>query len=129
MNWKKSALLVTTGIFLLLAVVLVVPSATAQSGPNLLTNPGFEEGHHHQDSIAEIVVPDGWQMYWVDGVTFAGAWDSLPANRPETVVWNANGGIPEGEEVFWRHAAKIGYRCVIGGDAKYFISRWTNNRA
>lgn len=76
--------------------------AQTQGTDNLLVNPGFENGHHHQDQIAEIVVPDGWRLHYVDGVTFTGAWDGLPAHRPESVVWNSQGGVPEGEEVFWR---------------------------
>ena len=76
--------------------------AQTQGAENLLVNPGFENGHHHQNNISEIVVPDGWRLHYVDGVTFPGAWDNLPAHRPESVVWNSQGGVPEGEEVFWR---------------------------
>ncbi|MEZ4641870.1 MAG: hypothetical protein R3E31_03875 [Chloroflexota bacterium] len=102
MKLKRTALWLAATAFLLLAVVLIAQPTVAQSGPNLFTNPGFEEGHHHQDGIAEITVPDGWHMYWVDAVTFPGAFNDLVAHRPETVVWNATGGVPVGEEVFWR---------------------------
>jgi hypothetical protein len=53
---------------------------------NLLKNPNFDEGHHHQDNIPEIVVPDDWYLYWIDKETFKGA--SGVAYRPESVVWN-----------------------------------------
>ncbi len=100
----------TLALFVLLVAAIAFMGATAvnptaaqtQGTVNLLVNPGFEEGHHHQDQIAEIVVPDGWRLYWVDGSTFPGAWDNLPAHRPESTVWNSQGGVPEGEEVFWR---------------------------
>lgn len=77
-------------------------AAQTQGTENLLVNPGFENGNHHQDNIAEIVVPDGWRLHWIDGVTFPGAWDNLPALRPESTVWNSTGGVPEGEELLWR---------------------------
>jgi len=53
---------------------------------NLLKNPNFDQGHHHQDNIAEIVVPNDWHIFWIDKEVFKGASD--PAYRPESVVWN-----------------------------------------
>jgi len=53
---------------------------------NLLTNPGFNDGHHHQDDIPEIVVPNGWYLHYLDNATFPGG--DRPAMRPESVVWN-----------------------------------------
>lgn len=53
---------------------------------NLLKNPNFDEGHSHQDNIPEIVVPNGWYLYWIDKKVFKGA-ESV-AYRPESVVWN-----------------------------------------
>lgn len=102
MMGKRKALWLTAATLLLMAAVLAARPTVAQSGPNLFTNPGFEEGHFNQDGIAEITVPNGWRMHWVDGVTFPGAHENLVAHRPETVVWNARGGVPAGEEVFWR---------------------------
>lgn len=87
---------------LLAAMALFAVPARAQeiTGPNLLVNSGFEEGHYNQDGIAEITVPNGWRMHWSNGeLIFGGEW---PSARPETVVWNAKGGIPEGEEIFWK---------------------------
>ena len=91
-------------LMLLLVISVAVKQSAAQQqvGDNLLTNSGFEGGHYNQDNIPQIAVPNGWRMHWIDGVTFAGAWDSLPAFRPETVVWNSQGGIPAGEELLWR---------------------------
>ena len=93
----------------LVAAILVIGATTAeetaaqtQGTENLLVNPGFENGNHHQDQIAEVVVPDGWRLHYVDGVTFPGAWDNLPAYRPESVAWNSQGGVPAGEEILWR---------------------------
>lgn len=74
--------------------------AQDQVGPNLLRNAGFEEGHYNQDGIAEITVPNNWRMHWSNNeLIFGGEW---PTARPETVVWNASGGVPEGEEKFWK---------------------------
>lgn len=99
---RKTYLPVLAVLGLLLAgLALFAGPAQAQDlGPNLLENPGFENGHYNQDGIAEIVVPNGWRMHWSDReLIFGGEW---PSARPETVVWNATGGIPAGEELFWR---------------------------
>ena len=80
--------------------VFASPARAQDMGPNLLENPGFEGGHYNQDGIAEITVPNGWRMHWSDKeLIFGGEW---PSARPETVVWNATGGVPAGEEIFWR---------------------------
>ncbi len=102
MLWKRNLALFTMGLLMTVALLFGVLPAVAQQGPNLLVNPGFEEGHYNQGGIAEITVPNGWRMHWVDGVAFSDAYNGLPARRPETVVWNARGGIPVGEEIFWR---------------------------
>ena len=101
---KQTKTLVAVMVLLLLSMNVAINQIAAQQqiGDNLLTNPGFEEGHYNQDNIPQIAVPNGWRMHWVDGVTFAGAWDDLPAFRPETVVWNSQGGVPVGEELLWR---------------------------
>lgn len=83
-----------------LLVMTGVVQAQDQVGPNLLRNAGFEEGHYSQDGIAEITVPNNWRMHWSNNeLIFGGEW---PTARPETVVWNASGGVPEGEEKFWK---------------------------
>ncbi len=80
--------------------VFAGPARAQDLGPNLLKNPGFEDGHYNQDGINEIVVPNNWRMHWSDNeLIFGGEW---PSARPETVVWNATGGVPEGEGIFWR---------------------------
>jgi hypothetical protein len=75
-------------------------AAVNAQGPNLLTNPGFEEGYHNQSGIAEIAVPNGWRMHWLDGQTFAGAVGV--ANRPETVVWYIQDAPMHERPLFWR---------------------------
>lgn len=102
MSIKKMIAFMAFMLLLTAAVFTATQPAAAQSSPNLLVNPGFEEGHFNQDGIAEIAVPNGWRMHWVDGVAFFDSYNGLPANRPETVVWNAAGGIPAGEEILWR---------------------------
>lgn len=67
---------------------------------NLLINPGFEEGHHHQDGIAELVVPDGWYLYYLDNANFPGI-GTPPAYRPESVVWNIQGAPPDERSLFF----------------------------
>ena len=93
-------LLVVLGLLLAGLGLFAGPARAQDLGPNLLENAGFEGGHYNQDGIAEIVVPNGWRMHWSDNeLIFGGEW---PSARPETVVWNATGGVPVGEEIFWR---------------------------
>ena len=93
-------LLVVLGLLLAGLGIVAGPARAQDLGPNLLENAGFEGGHYNQDGIAEIVVPNGWRMHWSDNeLIFGGEW---PSARPETVVWNATGGVPVGEEIFWR---------------------------
>jgi len=68
---------------------------------NLLTNPGFEEGHHHQDNVPELVVPNGWRLHFLDRDTFPGGSD-LPALRPESVVWNKSDAPEHEKDLFFR---------------------------
>ncbi|RMG92603.1 MAG: LysM peptidoglycan-binding domain-containing protein [Chloroflexi bacterium] len=75
-------------------------AAQEQGQQNLLTNPGFENGHHHQDGIAEIVVPDGWRLYWLDGVSFPGS--NGVAYRPESVVWYIQDAPESERSLFFR---------------------------
>jgi hypothetical protein len=51
----------------------------------MLKNGSFDNGHHHQDDIPEIVVPDGWSLWYLDGESFLGS--EGEAMRPESVVW------------------------------------------
>lgn len=98
---RRLSLAVLTAV--LLGIVLVTASnTTAQDlGPNLLQNPGFEEGYYNQDSVAEIAVPNGWRMHWLDNVAFEGTND-IVAYRPETVVWNVSGAPDSEADLFWR---------------------------
>jgi hypothetical protein len=92
--------LVVLGLLLAGMALSAVPARAQDLGPNLLENPGFEGGHYNQDGIAEITVPNGWRMHWSNNeLIFGGEW---PTARPETVVWNASGGIPAGEEIYWK---------------------------
>lgn len=92
--------LVLVGLLLAGLAIFAAPARAQDLGPNLLENAGFEGGHYNQDGIAEIVVPNGWRMHWSDKeLIFGGEW---PSARPETVVWNSTGGIPAGEELYWR---------------------------
>ncbi len=101
MKVKKIILIIMLAMFM--GEMVVIQQAKAQEqGPNILVNSGFEEGHYSQGGLSEITVPNGWKMHWLDGQTFAGIHEDLVAHRPETVVWDANGGIPEGEEMLWR---------------------------
>jgi hypothetical protein len=69
---------------------------------NLLTNPGFNDGHHHQDNIAEVVVPDAWHLYYLDNAKFPGIGaGGPPAYRPESVVWNIKGAPEHEKDLFF----------------------------
>ena len=92
-------------ITLFIAIILslgILTTLNVAAQDNLLANPGFEAGHYKQDNISQITVPNSWRMHWLDNVTFPNIHEGTLAFRPETVVWNADGGIPVGEEHFWR---------------------------
>jgi hypothetical protein len=93
------ALLMVTG--LMLAALVLGPTDVGAQGQNLLTNPGFEEGHYNQDGIAEITVPNGWRMHWSNRESniFNGYAETA---RPETVVWNASGAPADERDLFWK---------------------------
>jgi hypothetical protein len=80
--------------------VMQQPTQAQELGPNLLVNPGFEEGHYNQDGIAEITVPNGWRMHWSNNERIFGG--EYPTARPETVVWNISGAPANEAGVFWR---------------------------
>lgn len=94
-------------MLLLVATFFVVfatnQNATAQEviSENLFQNPGFESGYYNQDQIAQIAVPNGWRMHWLDGQPFDGT-NELPAYRPETVVWYIQDAPLEERSIFFR---------------------------
>ena len=99
---RKTYLLPLLAILVLLVAGTAPLTARAQSGPNLLENPGFENGHFSQDGIPQITVPNGWRMQWSNREKiFGGEWDTT---RPETIVWNIK-GAPAGEEFYWKDGA------------------------
>ena len=90
-----------TAVTLLLLAVTLFPQAAGAQGPNLLKNPGFEEGHYNQDGIAEITVPNGWRMHWSNNESNIFDGYAVTA-RPETVVWNIKGAPAGEDELFWK---------------------------
>lgn len=107
MNKKQVSYLII--LVVLLGILAAWQPAQAQDlGPNLLVNPGFEEGHYNQDGIAQITVPNGWRMHWSNEEKIFGG--EYPTIRPDTVVWNVSGAPANEAGVFWRdgvYTAKI----------------------
>ena len=98
-DMQNRVLLSLLAIIVLLVAGAAALPAQAQSGPNLLENPGFEAGHYFQDGIAKITVPNGWRMYWSnEELIFGGEWKTT---RPETVVWNIIDSPPS-ESYYWK---------------------------
>ena len=66
-----------------------------------MQNPGFEEGHYHQDNITEITAPNGWRMHWSNRESniFGGYAET---HRPETVAWNIADAPLAEKDLFWR---------------------------
>ena len=107
------------GVFIAAALVVVLnaqPSAAQESSPNLLPNPGFEGGYYNQDGVAELAVPLGYRMYFIDGQEINGS-EGL-AYRPETVVWNKTQAPPEEQSLFWRDGI-YNIKIFKGGHALY----------
>lgn len=88
-------------VCLLLVVIFASPSGTQAQGQNLLQNPGFEGGHHHQDNITEITAPNGWRMHWSNRESniFGGYAET---HRPETVAWYIEDAPLHERDLFWR---------------------------
>ncbi len=95
----QATLLLVAGLMLI--TIGLSPDRVWAQGQNLLTNPGFEDGHHNQDGIAEITVPNGWRMHWSNRESniFGGYAETA---RPETVVWNISGAPAHERDVFWK---------------------------
>lgn len=68
---------------------------------NLLRNPVFCDGHHHQDGIPQVIVPDDWWAYWLDGEPFAGIAPGLLTARPEYVNVDLYTVSPEDQAEFF----------------------------
>ena len=102
MKLKHLALLVLVGaIVALISLPRADVNAQEIVSENLFTNPGFEGGYYNQGSIAQIAVPNGWKMHWLDNVAFEGT-NGLPAYRPETVVWLITDAPEKERALFWR---------------------------
>ena len=88
-------------IALTILITIFTPFQLQAQGPNLLKNAGFEEGHHKQDGIPEITVPDGWRMHWSNRESniFDGYAETA---RPETVVWDIAGAPDHERSIFWK---------------------------
>lgn len=100
MNIKFYALTAVIALTTLLGAYWLSGPTTTLAQTNLLTNPGFEEGHYNQNNIPEITVPNGWRMHWLDGVPFSGS--NGNAARPETVVWNIQDAPLNERQLFFR---------------------------
>jgi len=100
MKLRHMALLAMIALLVTAVGHLTTQTAAAQTGPNLLTNPGFEEGHYNQGGVSELTVPNGWRLYYLDNVAFGGS--NGVAYRPETVVWNIADAPPNEQSLFWR---------------------------
>lgn len=80
------------------------------TGPNLLPNPSFEEGHYNLNGIPELQLPNGWLLEWDEGPTGYGteAWDVWV--RPETRVLS-DAFLPVNEHALYiwdgKHTVKI----------------------
>jgi hypothetical protein len=99
----KHIFLFTAVAMMALFVIIYQSPAAAQEiiSDNLFENPGWEAGHHYQDNIPQIVVPNGWRMHWLDGAAFEGT-NGTAAYRPETIVWNIQDAPPHEHSTFFR---------------------------
>jgi hypothetical protein len=102
MKARSKALSIVVGLFVLIASLSSAApmAAQTQGTDNLLFNPGFEAGYHHQDGVPELAVPDGWRLHYLDNVNFLGS--DAPAARPETVVWNIADAPVNEQSLFFR---------------------------
>jgi hypothetical protein len=118
MKPKQLAWLLAAGLLTMLVGLRAVQQTAAQTQgtDNLLVNPGFEGGHHHQDGIPELTVPDGWRIHWLDGVEFLGS--EGPAARPESVNWFI-GDAPANEQGLFFRDGSYAMKVFKGGRPMY----------
>ncbi|MFQ6100912.1 MAG: LysM peptidoglycan-binding domain-containing protein [Anaerolineae bacterium] len=74
-------------VAVLLRVAVLPVSATPgvslsaqEEGPNLLKNPGFEEGFYYYQNVGELKLANGWEAWFVDEGEVEPAWRN---RRPE----------------------------------------------
>jgi hypothetical protein len=83
------------------ATPTIEPTALpAPSGANLLPNPSFEQGWHHQGGVTELQVPSQWTLEWDEGDN---PLDPDPWNRyvrPESRVLNGDFLPPHEHDLF-----------------------------
>ena len=102
MKIKYAILLVAVAALMLVFGTYQRPAAAQEViSDNLFENPGWEAGYYNQDNIPQIAVPVGWRMHWLDNVAFTGT-NGIPANRPETVVWNIQDAPENERSTFFR---------------------------
>ena len=82
-----------------------------------IRNPSFDKGHHHQDNIPEIVVPDDWYLYWIDNQIFQGA--GMVAYRPESGVWHISNAPPAEIPIFFL-SGEYCWKIFKAGAAVYY---------
>lgn len=95
-NYNSIILVFFAAILVLFAIPLFPPQQTQAQGPNLLTNPSFEEGWHDVE-IGQT--PNGWRWHWLRDVTMPGG--TAPVLRPESRVLSSS-YIPAHEQHFIR---------------------------
>ncbi len=118
MNLKRMIWLIIMGLFVFMIGLATVGQTAAQTQgtENLLVNPGFESGHHHQDGISEITVPDGWRLHWLDNVPFLGS--NGATARPESVVWYIK-DAPVNEQTLFFRDGSFALKVFKGGRPMY----------
>ncbi len=64
---------------------------------NLLTNDNFDDGHYHWHDLAEIVIPNGWDFWYLEDFKTRLERQDNDFLKPETVVWDIK-DAPENEK-------------------------------
>ena len=63
---------------------------------NLLANGTFDEGHYHWHDVPELVIPNGWDFWYLEDFKTKLERQDHDFLKPETVVWNIK-DAPENE--------------------------------
>lgn len=126
----KKFIQVLCGLGLLAALVPAVSAApVAQTGgctsANLLSNASFEGDWYRQGGVVELSVPGDWAASYLDGYPFDGS-ASVPARRPEIVVWNRWQASDEDKALFL-HGEKIVKMFKPWAPVKFALSQNVSN--
>ncbi len=120
----KTAIL---GIVCCLAVVMLTGFNTTSVDfvTNYAENAGFERGYYQHNNIAEVTVPNKWNIWYAEEDTPKVYKQDDPWRKPETVVWNGTYHPEPERSLFWQDG-NYTFK-AFGAWKPIWVKLWQNN--